>query len=84
MMRKVKGKGKTRTSRSFIVSNWDIWEFRSQFEIRTFIILNTLDYGTLINEEIESISNNFDVLYGNSLRCCPRSSPGVDSFLQNL
>jgi hypothetical protein len=33
-------------------------EFRSQFEIRTFIFLNTLDYGTLINKEIESISNN--------------------------
>ena len=26
--------------------------FRSQFEIRTFISLNTLDYGTLINKEI--------------------------------
>ena len=37
-------------------------EFRSQFEIRTFIFLNTLDYGTLINKEIESISNNFEVL----------------------
>ena len=50
----------TRTSRSFKVSNWDILEFRSQFEIRTFIFLNTLDYGTLIIKEIEPISNNFD------------------------
>ena len=31
-------------------------------EIRTFIFLNTWDYGTLINKEIESISSNFDVL----------------------
>ena len=30
--------------------------FRRQFEIRTFIFLNTLDYGTLINKEIEPIS----------------------------
>ena len=68
--------GGTRTSRSVKVSNWDILEFRSQFEIRTFIFLNTLDYGTLINKEIEeSISNNFDVLCWNSPRCCPRSSP---------
>ena len=66
---------KTRTSRSYKVSNWDILEFRSQFEIRTFIFLITLDYGTLINKEIESISNNFDVLCWNSPRCCPRSSP---------
>ena len=36
--------------------------FGSQFEIRTFIFQNTLDYGTLINKEIESISNNFDIL----------------------
>ena len=36
-------------------------EFRSQFEIRTFISLNTLDYRTFINKEIESISNNFFV-----------------------
>ena len=66
---------KTRTSRSFKVSNWDILEFRSQSEIRTFIFLNTLDYGTLINKEIETISNNFDVLCWNSPRCCPWSSP---------
>ena len=66
---------KTRTSRSFKVSNWDILELRSQFEMRTFIFLNTLDYGTLIKKEIESISNNFDVLCWNSPRCCPRSSP---------
>ena len=31
---------KTRTSRSFKVSNWDILELRSQFEIRTFFISN--------------------------------------------
>ena len=31
----------------------EIFEFRSQFEIRTFIFLNTLDYGTLINKEME-------------------------------
>ena len=73
---------KTRTSRSFKVSNWDILEFRNQFEIRTFIFQNTLDYGTLINKEIESISNNFDVLCWNSLRCCPRSSP--DSWIRFL
>ena len=64
-----------RTSRSFKVSIWDILEFRSQFEIRTCIFIITLDYGTLINKEIESISNNFDVLCWNSPRCCPRSSP---------
>ena len=67
---------KTRTSRSFKVSNWVILEFKSQFEIRTFIYLNTLDYGTLINKEIkESISNNFDVLCWNSPRCFPWGSP---------
>ena len=69
-----------RTSRSFKVSNWDILEFRSQFEIRTFISLNTLDYGTLINKEMESKSNNFYVLCWNSPRCCPRSSP--DSWIR--
>ena len=52
------------------------WNLESQFEIRTFIFLITLDYGTLINKEIESISNNFDILCWNSPRCCPRSSPG--------
>ena len=62
------------TSRSYKVSNWDVLEFRSRFEFRTFIFLNTLDYGTLINKEIESISNNFDVLCWNSPRCCPRGS----------
>ena len=63
-------------------------EFRSQFEIRTFIFLNTLDYGTLINKEIESISKNFDVFCWNSPRCCPQSSPDDGwiriSFVQNL
>ena len=73
--KKKKKKKKKRTSRSFKVSNWDILEFRSQFEIRTFIFLITLDYGALINKDIESISNNFDVLCWNSPRCCPRSSP---------
>ena len=34
-------------------------EFGSQFEIRTFIFLITLDYGTLINKEIEFISTFF-------------------------
>ena len=31
---------KKRTSRSFKVSNWDILELRSHYEIRTFILLN--------------------------------------------
>ena len=65
----------TRTSRSFKVSNWDILKFKGHFEIRIFIFLNTLNYGTLINKEIESLSNNSDILCWNSPRCCPRSSP---------
>ena len=32
---------KTRTSRSFKGSNWDILEFRGQFEIKAFIFLIT-------------------------------------------
>ena len=52
----------TRTSRSFKVSNWDILEFRSQFEIRTFISLNTLDYRTLIDEYHVLIFYNWDIL----------------------
>ena len=56
-------KQKKQELQEVLVSNWDILEFRSQFEIRTFTFLNTLDYGTLINKEIEeSISNNFDIL----------------------
>ena len=54
-------KKETRTSRSFKVSNWDILELRSQFEIRTFIFQNTLDYGTLINKEMESISEKLEL-----------------------
>ena len=70
-------------TRSFKVSNWDILEFRRQFEIRTFIYLNNLDYGTLINKDIEeSISNNFDVLCWNSPRCCPRGS--TDGWIRFL
>ena len=76
-----KKKKKKQELQEVLVSNWDILEFRSQFEIRTFIFLNTLDYGTLINKEIESISNNFDVLCWNSPRCCPwgsRDMVGLD------
>ena len=38
-------------------------EFRSQFEIRTVIFLNTLDYGTLINKEIESIYKTISTFF---------------------
>ena len=31
-------------------------------QTRTFIFLNTLDFGTFLSKEIESISNNFDFL----------------------
>ena len=52
-----KKKKKTRTSRSFKVSNWDILEFRSQkFEIRTFRFLNSMEYGTL-NPKSTELSN---------------------------
>ena len=51
------------------------WNWEASLKSELFLFLITLDYGTLINKEIESISNNFDVLCWNSPRCCPRSSP---------
>ena len=39
------------------------WNLEASLKsVLSFIVQNTLDYGTLINKEIESISNNFDVL----------------------